>query len=120
MSLKEKIALAKKKLEERDGAKCIKCPSTNELTVDHIIPVSLLEFFGIKREQSYTMKKHGANLQLLCRACNSLKSNRVDWSDKRSLPLLQSYIDKLHEDLSEEDERSNSSTNTRPILLIRT
>lgn len=103
MSLKEKISLAKKKLIERDGEKCSNCPSLNELTVDHIIPTSLLEFFGIKKEQSYNWKKHSSNLQLLCRACNSLKSNRVDWSDKRSLPLLKSYVDKLHEDLSEEE-----------------
>lgn len=106
MSLKEKIALATERLKERDGVKCSnpKCTSNNELTVDHIIPISLLEFFGIKKEQSYNWKKHRDNLQLLCRACNSLKSNRVDWSDKRSLPLLQSYVDKLHEDLSEEND----------------
>lgn len=110
MSLKNKIALTTERLKARDGVKCAKCGSTNELTIDHIIPISLLEFLGIKKEHSYNFKKHGANLQLLCRACNSLKSNRVDWTDKRSLPLLQSYIDKLHEDLSDEEhERDNDS-----------
>lgn len=109
MSLKNKISLAQERLKQRDGAVCRRCGSKNELTIDHIIPVSLLEFLGIKKETSYAWKKHSANLQLLCRACNSLKSNRVDWSDKRSLHLLQSYIDKLHEDLSDEDETNNDS-----------
>lgn len=104
MSLKTKIARAQERLKERDGAKCAKCGSPNELTIDHIIPVSLLAFFGIKVEHTYNLKKHGHNLQLLCRACNSLKSNRVDWSDPRSLPIFQSYVDKLHEDLSDDDE----------------
>ena len=108
MSLKNKIAHAHNRLKEKEGAICAKCGSKNELTVDHIIPSSLLEFFGITRETSYNPKKHGHNLQLLCRACNSLKSNRVDWSDKRSLPILQSYLDKLHEDLSDKDEEHNN------------
>lgn len=49
----------------RDGGKCCICDSNKELEFDHIIPVS----------------KGGAttfrNLQLLCRKCNSIKSDNI-------------------------------------------
>lgn len=46
---------------EKDGGKCKKCKSSDNLTIDHIVPI----------------KKGGRdnieNLQLLCRSCNSKK-----------------------------------------------
>jgi 5-methylcytosine-specific restriction endonuclease McrA len=49
----------------RDGGKCVKCGSKQNLEFDHIIPVS----------------KGGAtsvqNLQLLCKQCNLTKSNKI-------------------------------------------
>ena len=49
----------------RDGGKCVKCGSQGNLEYDHVIPVS----------------KGGANtnrnIQLLCEACNSSKSDKV-------------------------------------------
>lgn len=49
----------------RDGNKCCKCPSTTNLTVDHIIPV--VEGGSDDLE----------NLQTLCKSCNSRKGGRM-------------------------------------------
>jgi len=50
----------------RDGHRCVLCPATNDLTLDHIHPWS----------------KGGAdtldNLRTLCRSCNSAKRDRTD------------------------------------------
>jgi 5-methylcytosine-specific restriction endonuclease McrA len=46
---------------ERDGYYCKNCNSTENITIDHIVPVSK----GGKNILS--------NLQLLCRSCNSKK-----------------------------------------------
>ena len=93
------VEKTKLKLIERDGEKCVKCGSVNELTIDHIIPVSFLEMMGIFRKHTLS-KKHHQNLQLLCRKCNSLKRERFDWTDKRTKPLILWYLDSIDEDLS--------------------
>jgi hypothetical protein len=52
-------------LLERDGHQCNACPATDDLTIDHIIPIT----------------KGGTddldNLRILCRRCNSSKKDRV-------------------------------------------
>ena len=43
--------------------KCLKCGSHDNLTIDHVIPVSM------------GGTNHHSNLQLLCRSCNSIKGS---------------------------------------------
>ena len=47
------------------AGKCQICKSEYDLTIDHIIPISR------------GGKTNGANLQLLCRECNSRKGNKL-------------------------------------------
>lgn len=49
-------------IHERDKS-CLKCGSNKDLTIDHVIPVSM------------GGTNHHSNLQLLCRKCNSIKGN---------------------------------------------
>lgn len=93
-----------KSVIKRDGGVCKNCGSINELTIDHIVPISFLEMMGINRKYSYSFKKHGHNLQILCRKCNALKSYRFDWTDERTRPLIDWYLDNLDMDLVPEYE----------------
>lgn len=52
------------KLVVRDGALCTHCGSADELTVDHIVPLSR----GGENELE--------NMQILCKSCNSRKRDR--------------------------------------------
>lgn len=52
----------------RDGGRCRKCGSTQDLQYDHIYPYS--------RGGRATVD----NIQLLCKKCNLLKSNKVGWN----------------------------------------
>ncbi len=49
----------------RDQGKCVQCGSNQYLEFDHVIPISLGGANSIN------------NIQLLCRGCNSKKSNRI-------------------------------------------
>jgi 5-methylcytosine-specific restriction endonuclease McrA len=53
------------------GAICGRCKSKTDLTVDHVVPISI------------GGKSNMENLQILCRSCNSSKSNRSS-SDYRN------------------------------------
>lgn len=52
-------------LVERDGCLCQHCHSVENLTVDHIIPVSR------------GGKNYLSNLQILCKSCNSKKGAKI-------------------------------------------
>ena len=54
----------RKKVFKRDGRKCVKCGTSKNLTLDHIIPVSK------------NGKNKLENMQVLCRSCNSSKGDK--------------------------------------------
>lgn len=56
----------RKAIFERDGFRCKHCGTPDDLTVDHIIPVTA---GGLSFDE---------NLQTLCRSCNSKKGCRID------------------------------------------
>lgn len=54
---------------DRDGHKCVRCGSEENLEMDHIISV----FAGWKRKISLKTINSLDNLQTLCRSCNARK-----------------------------------------------
>lgn len=63
-------------ITKRQNGKCACCKKSRKLTVDHIQPLS-------KRGSNWP-----ANLQMLCRPCNSRKGNRDPVRHMQSLGLL--------------------------------
>lgn len=68
---------------------CAKCGRVGYATVDHIVPMSFIDMLGLKKE-TYDDEW---NFQFLCRACNLLKANRLDFSNPKTLENLRRYID---------------------------
>lgn len=71
------------------GDGCERCTTREMLTLDHIIPLALLQEFGFPKELFFDVE----NYQLLCRRCNMYKSRRLDFVNPRTKPLLLKYID---------------------------
>lgn len=67
----------------RDGNKCVKCGSTEDLTIDHIHPLSE---GGVN---------HPVNMQTLCVNCNVLKASKIKlpfWQHIRKLWYIHDYV----------------------------
>jgi len=58
--------IVRDRILKRDGNKCGRCQSTENLEIDHIIPLSK----GGRHDED--------NFQVLCRTCNRKKSNKFD------------------------------------------
>jgi len=91
-SLESCIKDAKKYLIETEGEVCKLCGATDDLTVDHIIPKSILIAFGIDQKDTLKIPFF---LQLLCRRCNVLKKDRINWKDPRSKEILIRLINEI-------------------------
>ena len=70
---------------------CGKCGKEKELSVEHIIPVSLLEQLGLKDE----ILNDEENFAYYCFACNRFKCSRIDMSHPKTVYLLKKYINNL-------------------------
>jgi len=67
---------------------CPRCGSTHEITIDHIVPVSLLEQFGLDIEHLVDDE----NFELMCRRCNAFKANKLDFSNPKTKRLLIKFV----------------------------
>lgn len=85
---------------QRDG-KCVECGTTQQLTVDHIIPRSRggLDIL--------------ANLQTLCERCNQRKGSRITWRWLQRLTMAL-HVDELVN--NERNERKGHVTSITGIL----
>lgn len=62
------------------------CNETRDLTVDHIVPVNILEQFGLDRlTVLYEMEE---NFKILCRYHNYRKSGQLDVKDPQTYEVL--------------------------------
>ena len=95
MAQKKKAKIAKKILEDlikKNGAKCDSCSRDKWLTVEHIIPVSILKDMGFSTEEMY---EDNENLRILCRICNAQKGGHLDFNDSRTKKLLLKYLERF-------------------------
>lgn len=74
---------------------CADCGDNRTLSVDHIIPVDLLLQFCI--DKNYGLYEMEENFQILCRYCNSKKSNRIDVKNKKTYLILEKIINQAKE-----------------------
>ena len=71
--------------------KCDKCWRTDNLTLDHIVPVDILRQMGFDTER-FTGEE---DFRLLCKSCNNFKGNQLDFSTPATKKLLLKYLEKL-------------------------
>jgi 5-methylcytosine-specific restriction endonuclease McrA len=86
------IALKLEELLNRDGKKCYRCGREEWLTIDHIVPVSILRDMGVEERETYADSE---NLRILCKPCNSFKANRLDFADPRTKRVLMRALERL-------------------------
>lgn len=86
------IVITLEELINRDGKHCRRCNREDWLTIDHVVPVSLIRDMGVSEMESYT---DAENLQILCKICNGFKANRLDFSDPRTKSVLMRLLEKL-------------------------
>lgn len=76
--------------KSKEGGICEKCQrKVDYITVDHIIPVWLLECLDNFVEIANNDEE---NFRLICQPCNKLKGNLIDFTDKRTAHLILKYI----------------------------
>ena len=79
-----------RKLIKVRGNHCQTCDingNKEKLTLDHIIPKKILLDMGL--EDYYTDE---SNLQILCVKCNGKKGSQLDFSNPKTIILLEKYI----------------------------
>lgn len=78
------------KLIKERGDQCSYCQvdgNKEKLTLDHIIPKKMLLDMGL--DDFYDDED---NLEILCSKCNSYKGSQLDFSNAKTIVLLQKYI----------------------------
>ena len=77
-------------LIKKDGAKCRVCGTDKNLTIDHVVPWSLVSQFTGDNDKF----KYGDydNMEILCKRCNSFKGDRLDFTNPKTKEILLKYI----------------------------
>lgn len=78
----------KKKKEKIKDSKCAYCPSTKDLTIDHIIPQIFFEIVGLPGAGD-----HPKNMQTLCSKCNGEKGHGIDLSNDDQYKMTLKIIE---------------------------
>lgn len=87
---KNNVVLLEQQIRKELQQVC-KCGRTENLTLDHIVPIDILKQFGIEPEKEVVE----GNYQILCRMCNIFKGNRLDFSNPRTKELLLKILNRL-------------------------
>ena len=71
---------------------CVKCGYEGRMTVDHIIPVTIIEVID---RTGRAVVNDEDNFQYLYGACNAMKSNRIDIQNPKTKELLLKYVNAI-------------------------
>ncbi len=75
----------------KDAGVCTKCGKIGNLTVDHIIPASLVQQFMIVGEFDATYN-YEENFEILCIYCNRIKGHRIDPRNPKVYEILEKLL----------------------------
>lgn len=90
MAFKKGSKLNEQQEVAKRGGVCAKCKGEYDcLTVDHVVPVSILEMLD---GGEYWKYEGVENFQFLCRVCNSFKSNRLDKTNPNTFIVLEDLV----------------------------
>lgn len=90
MKEKKKSKLYEWQTRAKKGGICSTCnKNVDTLSVDHIIPISLLDLLDLSRIAKYEDEE---NFQLMCAPCNHFKGHRIDIKNPKTAQLLYKYI----------------------------
>ena len=87
MKKKKHTKLYEWQMRCNEGLEKCKCGETRDLTVDHIVPVTILEQFNMEyTEVLYDMED---NFEILCRYCNRQKGGNLDMRNPKTYVILE-------------------------------
>lgn len=90
MLKKKNSKLSEWQNKARQGGKCAACKKVvKNLTVDHIVPVTIVRNLDLTGEAIYEDEE---NFELICSPCNSLKGHNLDRKNPKTKRLLEKYL----------------------------
>ena len=80
-------------LAQSGAERCAKCGEAQDLTIDHIVPVSLLKQFLLGSVEDYDLQyNYAQNFQVLCYQCNKQKADKIEIENPRTYEILEKVI----------------------------
>lgn len=73
----------------KPDSKCGYCESTEELTIDHIVPMKILKLMGINHFESLRYDK---NLMIVCKTCNQEKRDLIIRNHKPTQEAMKQLL----------------------------
>lgn len=102
-----------------NGYGCNKLLSFDEVNLDHIIPLGLQSNLGLTELGSnikYTKSQWG-NVQVMCRDCNRLKADKIDWRNPKTIILLNMFIQKAQKGEDSNQEKAQLQDEINQSML---
>lgn len=93
IKLKKGTKLAEWQQKALQEGTCSRCGKhMGQLTVDHIIPLALLDMLDTTGLLRYNWEE---NFEMVCYPCNKFKAARLDLANQKTIPLLKELVNKL-------------------------
>lgn len=90
---KSTLLKAWRRKAKRANMCCPVCTHRKPMTVDHIVPLMILKSFAVSDIDMYFLKyEFELNFQMLCFECNLSKGERLDFSNPKTIKILDSLI----------------------------